>query len=50
MSLVDAALAQSGSTHACTRKEMQMVFEWITNPLVRLAVWADAARTAIVRI
>lgn len=50
MSLVDAALAQSGSTHACTREEMQTVFDWLTNPLVRRAVWADAAGTAIVRI
>jgi hypothetical protein len=50
MSVVDSALAQHGASNPCTREEMQAVFDWLTNPLVRLAVWTDATKTAIVRV
>ncbi|HET6894585.1 MAG TPA: hypothetical protein VFH72_04295 [Candidatus Baltobacteraceae bacterium] len=50
MSAVDSALAQNGASDGCTRQEMQAVFDWLTNPLVRRAVWTDATKTAIVRV
>jgi len=50
MSLVDAQLVASGSTSACKREEVQAVFEWLTNPLVRRAIWADDQRSSIVVI
>lgn len=50
MEAVDAVLAQHGSASPCTREEVQAAFEWLTNPLMRVAVWADEAKSAIVRI
>jgi hypothetical protein len=50
MSADDSALAQNGASDGCTRQEMQAVFDWLTNPLVRRAVWTDATKTAIVRV
>lgn len=44
----DTELANRGSQHGCTREEMRAVFEWLTNSLVRRAVWADDTRTSIV--
>lgn len=50
MAAVETQLADRGSSRGCTRDEVCSVFEWLTNPLVRMAVWTDAERTAIVRI
>ncbi|HEY9181093.1 MAG TPA: hypothetical protein VIO32_10265 [Candidatus Baltobacteraceae bacterium] len=49
MAAVDAALAQHGSVRACSREEARAAFEWMTNPLVRVAVWTDETKSAIVR-
>lgn len=46
----DAQLAARGSQHGCTREEMEAVFDWLTNPLVRRAVWVDDQRESIVVI
>jgi hypothetical protein len=48
MALADAKLTALGSEHGCTREEMQAVFDWFTNPLMRRAVWVDDSRTSIV--
>lgn len=48
IALTDAQLAARGCAGGCTREEVQAVFEWLTNPLVRRAVWTDAARASIV--
>lgn len=48
MAMADAQLTAQGSEHGCTREEMTAVFEWLTNPLVKRALWVDDARTNIV--
>ena len=48
MIAVDDGLRNAGSTQACTRDEVRLAFEYLTNPMVRAAAWADDARTAIV--
>ncbi len=48
MVLVDEALAAAGSQRACTREETQLAFEYLTNPIVRQAVWTDASQSSIV--
>ncbi|HEX5275176.1 MAG TPA: hypothetical protein VFW34_07865 [Candidatus Rubrimentiphilum sp.] len=50
MVLVDEALAAAGSQRACTREETQLAFEYLTNPIVRQAVWTDASQSSIVII
>ncbi|HEV7180429.1 MAG TPA: hypothetical protein VGN11_11180, partial [Candidatus Baltobacteraceae bacterium] len=47
MALVDEALAQQGSRQACTREEIQLAFEHLTNPITRQAVWLDDTHDAI---
>ena len=48
MLLVDAALRNAGSTQACTKEEVRLAFEHLTNPLTGAAVWTGDTRTAIV--
>ncbi len=48
MSAVDAQLTQVPGSNGCTRDDVEAAFAWLTNPLVRRAVWVDAARDAIV--
>lgn len=48
MATADAYLTAQGSEHGCTREEMEAVFDWLTNPLVRRAQWVDDSRTSIV--
>lgn len=48
VALVDEQLAQLGSTATCSLDDVRCAFAYLTNPLVGAAVWADAARTAIV--
>jgi hypothetical protein len=48
IALLDAQLTAHGSEHGCTREEMQTVFNWLTNPLVHRALWANESRTSIV--
>jgi hypothetical protein len=48
MVLVDEALAQTSSQRACTREEARLAFQYLTNPIVRQAVWSDASQTALV--
>ena len=50
MALADEALAQQGSHQGVTRAEVQLAFEYLTNPRVRQAVWLDEKRDAIVLI
>lgn len=50
MALADAQLTAQGAAHGCTREEIQAVFEWLTNPLVRRAKWVDDTRTSVVVI
>ena len=50
MLLVDQRLADGGSDASCTREEVQLAFEYLTNPLVGAAVWSETARDAIVII
>lgn len=47
---IDAFLAQHNALHGCTREELEQVFAWLTNPLVRLAVWGDDGKTALVSL
>ncbi|HVA37950.1 MAG TPA: hypothetical protein VNJ51_10100 [Candidatus Dormibacteraeota bacterium] len=48
MIAVDQGLRNAGSARACTRDEVRLAFAYLTNPMVRAAVWADDAHTAIV--
>lgn len=48
MAMADAQLCAQGSQHGCTREEMQAAFEWLTNPLVRRALWVDDSHASIV--
>jgi hypothetical protein len=45
---VNEALADVGSDARCEQADVEAAFAWLTNPLVRKAVWADDARDAIV--
>jgi type III secretion system FlhB-like substrate exporter len=47
MLLVDQELAAQGAHVNCTREEVRLAFEWLTNPLNGTAVW-NADKTAIV--
>lgn len=50
MALVDAQLTAAGSEHGCTREEVQAVFDWLTNPLVALALRVtDTSAIAVIR-
>lgn len=46
MLLVDQRLTDAGSQALCDRAEVQLAFEYLTNPLVDAAVWTDSTRTA----
>jgi DNA primase len=48
MLLVDAALKTAGSAEACTRDQVRLAFEALTNPSNGIAVWDDDSREAIV--
>ncbi|MDE2573526.1 MAG: hypothetical protein KGM44_13510 [bacterium] len=48
MIAVDQCLRSAGSAQACTRSEVRLAFDYLTNPLTGAAIWADDARTAIV--
>ena len=49
MMLVDqVVVGEEGSQRACTRDEIRAAFEYLTNPLVGRAVWADDEHKAIV--
>jgi hypothetical protein len=48
MLLVQEQLTRAGATRACTRAEVQLAFEYLTNPTSMKAVWLDASRGAIV--
>ena len=50
MLLVDAALRNAGSTQACTRGDVRLAFQYLTNPLTGAAVWANDTHAAIVII
>lgn len=47
MLLVDQELAAQGAPVNCTRDEVRLAFEWLTNPLNGAAVW-NADHTAVV--
>lgn len=47
MLLVDQELAAQGAHVNCTREEVRLAFEWLTNPLNGAAVW-NAEKTAII--
>ncbi len=48
MLLVDQYLAAQNCKASCTREQVRLAFEYLTNPLVGVAVWTDATKTAIV--
>jgi len=48
MLMVDEALRKAGSAQACTREEVRLAFEYLTNPLIDAAAWTDDTRTSIV--
>ena len=48
MICVNESLARSGSEARCERTDVQAAFDWMTQPLVGIAIWTDAARNAIV--
>ena len=50
MEAVDTLLASRESSIGCARSDVEAAFEWLTNPLVKKAVWVDEARTSIVRV
>lgn len=47
MLLVDQDLTAQGAHVNCTREEVRLAFEWLTNPLNGPAVW-NADKTAII--
>jgi DNA primase len=48
MLIVDEALRAAGSTQACTRDEVNLAFELLTNPAIGSAAWSDASRSSLV--
>lgn len=48
MVLVDEALAAQGAKVAASREEVMLAIEWMTNPSIRQAIYADDTKTAIV--
>jgi Restriction endonuclease len=48
MICVNESLARSGSEARCERADVLAAFDWMTQPLVGIAVWVEAARDAIV--
>lgn len=48
MLLVEEKLAALGSAASCTREEVALAFNHLTDPLVGAAVWSDTTRDAIV--
>ena len=50
MLLVDQELLAQGCRVSCTREQVRAAFEWLTNPLVGVAVWTpDRSGIVIVR-
>jgi DNA primase len=47
MALVDQALAAQGSSQGCTRDEITLAFDYLTNPIVARAVWTFESKAAI---
>jgi len=50
MLAVDDALREAGSTQACTKEEVQLAFEALTNPIIAQATWADPTKSSIVAL
>lgn len=48
MLLVDQELAAQGAHVNCTREEVRLAFEWLTNPLNGAAVWNEEQRAIVV--
>ncbi|TAM74552.1 hypothetical protein EPN44_10990 [bacterium] len=48
MLMVDEALRLAGSAQACTRDDIRLAFEYLTNPLTGAAVWAEDTHSSIV--
>lgn len=45
MICVNESLARSGSEARCERADIEAAFNWMTQPLVGTAVWADRPGT-----
>lgn len=50
IALVDSHLTAAGSSHACTREDVEAVFAWLTSPLVGRAFWLDQSQQSIIVI
>ena len=48
MLLVDQELLAQNCNVSCTREQVRLAFEYLTNPLVGVATWTDASKGAIV--
>ena len=48
MIAVDQSLRDAGSAQACTRDDVRLAFEYLTNPMCGAAAWTDEGRSAIV--
>lgn len=49
MLLVDQELAAKGAHVNCTREEVRLAFEWLTNPLNGAAVWNTEKNAIVIR-
>jgi len=47
MALVDQALAAQGSSQGCTREEVQLAFEYLTNPIIGRATPASSGNVIL---
>ena len=48
MLLVDQELAGQGAHVNCTREEVRLAFEWLTNPLVGSATWTPDKNAIVI--
>jgi Restriction endonuclease len=48
MLIVDEALRAAGSTEACTRDDVSLAFELLTNPAIGSAAWSDASKSSLI--
>jgi DNA primase len=50
MLIVDEALRAAGSIQACTRDDVNLAFELLTNPAVGEAAWTDDSKSSLVAL